>query len=167
MTLQANKSDIGARQHSRIGRAVRLMTRLAAFKAHRGMLESEWTALVAVTAEASRLISGKSLEHGGPDAAVGIVAVDAAHVAFGKLVMERTLELGPLVQVAACAQLVRGFGFTNHQRLTLMHFMASGTGNLIPGVAALEPADLRGLVQMTGQTDFVGGRGDQVRRVAD
>jgi hypothetical protein len=69
--------------------------------------------------------------------------------------------------MAACAQLVRGFSFPNHQRFTLMHFMAGGAGNLIPGVAAFETADLGGLVQVAGQTDFVGGRGGQVRRVAD
>ena len=97
VALQADKSDIGARQHSRIGRAVRLMTRLAAFKAHRGMLEGERAALIAVAFEATRLVGGEALQHCRADAAVRIVAVHAGHVAFGKLVMKRPLELGPLV----------------------------------------------------------------------
>jgi hypothetical protein len=64
VTLQADKTDIGARQHPRIRRAMRLVTRLAAFKAHRSMLERERTALVAMAFEASRLVGREALQHG-------------------------------------------------------------------------------------------------------
>src|SRR5580692_6106649 len=103
VALQADKSDVGARQHSGIGGAVRLMTRLAAFKAHRSVLEGERAALIAVAFEATRLVGGEALQHYWTNTAVRIVAVHAGHVAFGKLVMKRPLELGPLVEVTACA----------------------------------------------------------------
>jgi hypothetical protein len=61
--------------------------------------------------------------------------------------------------VAACAQLIRSFGFANHQRLARVHLMAGRTGNLISGMAAFKVADLGRLIQVTVQTDFVGGRG--------
>ena len=95
MALQADEAHVGARQHSRIRRAMRLVTGLAALKAHRRMFERKGTALVAVAFEAPRLIGGEALQHGGTDAAVRIVAVHAAHRAFGKLVMERAAGTGP------------------------------------------------------------------------
>ena len=82
------------------------MARRAAFKAHRRVLESERPALVAVAVEASRLVRGEDLRHRRPDAAVRIVAIDAAHRAFRQLVVIGPLELRPHVEVAARAQLV-------------------------------------------------------------
>jgi hypothetical protein len=61
------------------------------------MFERERTALIAVTFEATRLVPGEALKHYWTDTAVRIVAIHAAHIAFGKLVMKRPLELGPLV----------------------------------------------------------------------
>ncbi len=167
MALQAYKAHVGARQHARIGRAMRLMTRLAAFKAQRRMFEGERPPLVAVTFEAPRIVGCEGLQHRGADAAVRIVAIHAAHVAFGKLVMEGPLELGPLVQVAARAQLVDRVGLPQHQRLALVHFVAGGAGNLVVGVAAFETPYLRGLIQMAGEADFVGRRGRQFRWILD
>ena len=95
VTLQAYETDVGARQHPGIRRAMRLVTRLAAFKAHRSVFEGERSALVAMARETSRLVGRKTLEHRGPDAAVRIVAIHAAHSAFEKFVMKRPLELGP------------------------------------------------------------------------
>jgi len=95
VTLQADKTNIGAYQHPLIRRAMRLVTRLAAFKAHRSMFERERSALIAMARETSRVVGREALEHRRPDAAVGIVAVHAAHGAFGKFVMKRPLELRP------------------------------------------------------------------------
>src|SRR5580704_17028965 len=95
MTLQADKANIGARQHSWIRRSMRLVTRPAAFKAHRCMFEREWTPFVAMTREAPGLIGCEALEHGVPNTAMRIVAVDAAHCSLRELVMEGPLELGP------------------------------------------------------------------------
>jgi hypothetical protein len=88
MAFQANKANVGAFQHPRIRRTMRLMTRLAAFKTHGRMFEGKWTPFIAMALEASRLIRGETLQHRGPDTAVGVVAVYAIHVPFGKLVME-------------------------------------------------------------------------------
>jgi hypothetical protein len=73
------------------------MTRLAALKTHRRMFEREWPALVAVAFEASRVVGGEALEHSGPHTTMRIVAIHAAHVTFGKFVMEGHLELSLLV----------------------------------------------------------------------
>src|SRR5579863_3422525 len=48
MTLQANEAHVGAHQHPRIRRAVRLVTSLAAFKPHRRVFEGKWTSFVAM-----------------------------------------------------------------------------------------------------------------------
>jgi len=95
VALQADETNVGAIEHPRVRGAMRLVTSLAAFKAHRCVFEGEWAALVAVAAEASRLVGREDLEHRGPNAAMGIVAVHAAHVAFRELVMEWPLELRP------------------------------------------------------------------------
>src|SRR5258708_29132206 len=58
MTLQADLLHHRPRQHAWIGRPVRFVARGAAFKTHRGVLEGEWTALVAMALEAARLVVG-------------------------------------------------------------------------------------------------------------
>jgi hypothetical protein len=73
---------------------MRLVTRLAAFKAHGSMFERERSTLIAMARETSRVVRRETLEHRGPDAAVRIVAIHAGHGAFGKFVMKRALELG-------------------------------------------------------------------------
>ena len=140
VTLQAYKTDIGAYQHPRIRRAMRLVTRLAAFKAHRSMFERERSALVAMACEATRLIRRKALEHHGPDAAVRIVAVHTGHGAFWKFVVKRTLELRPDIEMAAPAQLINRRGLARYQRFAGMHFMANRARNLVLGVAAFQAA---------------------------
>src|SRR5580704_5279249 len=92
VTLQAYKTDIGARQHPGIRRAMWLVTRLAAFKTHRSMLERERSTLVAMAREATWVVGRETLEHRGPDAAMGVVAVHAGHGAFWKFVVKRPLE---------------------------------------------------------------------------
>jgi hypothetical protein len=82
---------------------MRLVTRLAAFKAHRSMFERKWTPFVAVAFEAPWLVGREALEHGGPDTTMRIVAIHAAHAAFWESVMERALELRPLVEVTTGA----------------------------------------------------------------
>ena len=103
VAFQADEAHVGARQHSRIRRTMRLVTGLAALKAHRRMLERKWTPFVAMALDASRLIGGEALQHGWPDTAMRIVAVHTAHRAFWEFVMERPLELRPLVEVTAGA----------------------------------------------------------------
>src|ERR1700689_4168767 len=45
--------------------------------------------------------------------------------------------------------------------------MTGRTGNLILRMAALQAADVRRLIQMTTETDLVGRRGCELRRIAD
>jgi len=87
---------------------VQLMTAPAALKAHRGVLERERTALIAVAAETARLIDGEHLRHGWPEAAMWIVAIDAAHRPLRQFVMVRPLKLCPNIGVTTRALLVNG-----------------------------------------------------------
>ena len=146
---------------------MRLMTCLAAFKAQWSVFKRERPTLVAVAFEASRIISSEGLQHSRPDAAMRIVAIHASHVAFGKLVMERPLELGPRIEVATSALLVDRIGLANHHRHARMYFMAGRTRNLIVGVAAFEQADMGRRIQMTVKTDFVSRGRRQLPRILD
>ncbi len=116
MAFQADEANVGSGEHPRVRRAMRLVTCRAAFKPERRMLEGERPALIAMALEAARFIGRETLEHRGPDGAVRIVAVHAGHGTLGNFVMERALELRPLVEMTTRAQFVRGVGLANHQR---------------------------------------------------
>lgn len=77
VALQTNQAHLLPNQHSRIGRAVRLVTRAATLKPHWGMLKRKGTALVPVAIEASQFVGAERLHHRRTDAAVRIVAIDA------------------------------------------------------------------------------------------
>src|SRR5947209_4124197 len=62
MALQAHESHFVARQHPRIGGAVRLVARRAAFQPHRSVLEGERTSLVTMTLETAGLVGIRRLE---------------------------------------------------------------------------------------------------------
>src|SRR5580704_8002654 len=95
MTLQTQQPHLLPDEHARVGRSVGLVTGCTAFKTHRRVLKRERAALISMTLETTGLIGGENLQHGGPDASVGIVAIDAAHHALGQSVMKRLLELCP------------------------------------------------------------------------
>ncbi len=159
MAFQTDKADLGACQHSRIGGAMRFMTRRAALEPHGGVLKRKWPALVAVAFETSGIVGREGLLHGRAGAAMWIVAVHAAHGAFGQFVMERPLKLGPHVQVAGPALVDDCVRLANYERLIArMHFVARSAGNLIPGVTALQMPGLRRLIQMTSEAELIGGR---------
>ena len=130
----------------------------AAFETHRSMLESERSALVAVAAEAVGFVGSEHRSHGWTYAAVRIVAVDAAHGAFGETMMVGLLELCPDILVASGALAVDLARLANHQaiRAVRVNLVAGDTGNRAVGMAALQPSDMRRLVQVAGETDLVG-----------
>src|SRR5579884_202839 len=76
VTLQADKPNLMAYQHPRIGRSVRLMARRAAFETHWWMLECERSTLVAVTREAARIVSAEIPQRCISDAPVRVVTID-------------------------------------------------------------------------------------------
>ena len=97
VALQAHEANLGAREHPGVGRAMRFVAGCTALKTHRRMFEREWTPFVAVAAETARLVGREGLLHGGPDAAMRIVAIHTAHGAFREFVMKRPLKQGPLI----------------------------------------------------------------------
>lgn len=167
MALQALKAYVGARQHSWIGRTMRLVARRAAFKTHGRMFERKGSALIAVAGKTTGLVGREILDHRGPDSAVRIVAIHAAHAAFRKLVVKRTLELRPDIQMTTAALRVDGIGLACYQSggIVGVHLMAGRTRNLVLGVAAFQASDVCRLIQMTGETDFVGGRRGELSRI--
>jgi hypothetical protein len=169
VTLQANIADVLPRQHSRIRGAVRLMARRAALETHGPVFERERTALVSVAVEATRLVGSERLGHHVADTSVRIVTIDAAHRALGQLMMIRSLELRPHAHVTTCALLVDRGGRASHQAVpsVRMNLVATCASHLIPGVTALQTANLGGCVQVTGQTQLVRRLGRQIQGIGD
>ena len=69
--------------------------RRAAFQLHRGVLEDEGAALIAVAIDAARLVGLDGLDLARQEAAVRIVAIDAGHGAFRQPVLVGPLEARP------------------------------------------------------------------------
>jgi len=145
------------------------MTAPAPFKAHRGVLECKGAALVAMAIEATRLIGGKYLSHGRPEAAMRVMAVDAGHRALGQFVMVGPLKLRPNIGVTTLAQLVNRCRYADDQfpRPIPMNFVAGGTRDRIFGVTALEASYLCWLIQVTRQANSIGRCGGELCRVPD
>ena len=138
MTLEADVLYRLPREHSGVGRTMRLVTSRATFKAHRRVLKCEWTALVAVAIETAGLVRGKGLGHKRPKGPVRIVAIEAGHGPFRKPVVIGLLELGPDIEVTARALLVNCCPW-KYQSIcgVRMDLVAGGAGNRVFGVATL------------------------------
>jgi hypothetical protein len=98
-----------------------------------------------------------------------VVAIHAGHGAFGQAVLVRPLELGPNRRMAACAQLVDRRHFSGDEPVgaVAVDGVAGGTTHLVLGMAALDAADVGGLIQMALQAVAIGLSGRQVGRVND
>ena len=103
MALQAYVAHLRARQHPRIGRAVRLVAGAAAFQPHRSMLEDKRPALVAMALHAARFVSEGCFHAVRAERAVRIVAVHARHGAFRQAMLVGTVEGRPLRKMASGA----------------------------------------------------------------
>ena len=169
MAFQADVAHLCSREHARIDRAVRFVARGASFEANGCVIEGEGAALFAVAGEASRLVGGEGLLRGGTNAAVWIVAIDAAHCAFGQLVMIRFLKLRPNVEMTAGAQRVDGLGAARHEphRAVGMNLMARRACHLILRVTASQPPYVRGLVEVAIHADLVRLRGRELGGLAN
>jgi hypothetical protein len=169
MALETNQPHFLPDQHPRIGRPVRLVTGRATFESYRSVFEGKRTALVAVAAEATSFIGREDLHHAGPEASVGIVAIYAGHGAFRQPVLVRLLKLAPDIGMTAGALSVDRGSFTCDQaeRPVGMNLVAGRARNLILGVAALQTAHVRRLIQVTGQADSVRSHSCQLRGITD
>ena len=103
MTLEANESYVRAGKHARVLRSVRLMTRPAAFKPHRGVFEGERPAFVGMTTEAARFGARGRPRRTRLRAPVRIVAIDTGHRPFRDPVLEGLLELASDARVTGRA----------------------------------------------------------------
>ena len=59
MTFETDEADFGSRQHLRIGRPMRLVTRLAPFGSHRRMFIREWSTQIRMTGKAAGFVCGE------------------------------------------------------------------------------------------------------------
>ena len=114
-------------------------------------------------------LAAERLRHRRSHAAVRIMAIDAAHRPLGNCVVERLLELCRHRQMAAFALFVDRFRFAHHQyvRSGRVNRMARSASHLISGMAALQSANLRRLIHVTGQANSIDRRGAQLSRVAN
>src|SRR5262249_23490056 len=136
---------------------------------HGCVLENEWPAFIAMARKTRRLISVDGLDATRQYSAVWIVAIHARHRAFRQTVTKRPLEAGPYVRMASGALRVHFGSPPAHESgsVRLMHGMACNTAHLIFHMAALNAPAVSGLIQVTGETDAIGGRRFQLARVAD
>lgn len=144
VALKALKADFRAGEHAWVTGAMGLMASGAAFHAHGSVFECEGTALIAVTFQAARFVGGDIAQSGVDEAAVGVVAIDAIDAALLEAVAVGFLELshGSNVAGAAVGDVLFGLGLVNG--------VATGAGDLVPGVAAADGANAGRLVQMAG-----------------
>ena len=98
-----------------------------------------------------------------------IVAVYARHGALRQLVGELALEAGPNILVAGGAQLIdiRRLAGYHPVRTIGVNRVAPYARHLVLRVTAVEAAHMRGLIKMAGETELVGFRRFEFRRVAD
>ena len=146
---------------------MRLMTGLAAFKSHRSMFEGKRPAFVAMAFETSRLIGREALDA----SPAGCCRADCGNPRSSCRLREacdgRAAGIGPTRLSGSWRTACCCVGLADHQRFARMHFVAGCAGDLVVCVAAFQPAHLRGLIQMAGETDFVGRRGSELRRILD
>src|ERR1700680_5317730 len=137
---------------------MRHVAALAAFLTHRSMLESERTALVAVTVEAAGFIGVRHAHQAGFEAAVRIVAIHALHGILGNPVFERLRERRFHIDVAALALGIDLRRFARHQSLRPagMNRMTRGTRDGVAGMAGFEAARGSRLISMTSETSAIG-----------
>ncbi len=157
VTFQAHEPHFLANEHLWICRPMWHMAALAAFFAHRRMLESEGSALITVALETARLVGTGHPEQARLQAAVWIVAIDARHGIFGNAMFERLRERGFHIDMAAFALGIDRGGLTGNRSIGTMRVdrVALHTANGVPGVTGFEASRNRWLVAMTSHTGAI------------
>ena len=89
MAFQAEQVLLGAHEHLRIHRAVRLMTAHASLQAHDGMLEGKGAALIRMALGTRDFVATRCLHLPGIQPSVGCVAIDAMDCTFLQAMPER------------------------------------------------------------------------------
>ncbi len=100
MAFETYQPDLMPDQHAWIRRAVRLVTTHAPLELYRGMLKGKGAAKVCVATEAAIVVCVHRLKGTRQESAMGIMAIDAGHSAFRKLMAEGLLKTGPLADMA-------------------------------------------------------------------
>src|ERR1051325_9964041 len=133
------------------------------------MFEGEWAALVPMTTEAGGIVRIEHPAHRRTRAAVGIVAIDAAHRPFRQTVMIGLLELCPDVLMTPCALSVdlRRLSYNEPIRTIRVNLVARDARYGTVSVTALQASDVRGLIEMALETGLVGGRRGQLGGIMD
>lgn len=148
---------------------MRFVAAFAAFESHGRMFEGERAAFISVALEAAGVITRESLGQGGAAAAMGIVAINAAHRSFGQLVMIGFLKLRPDVHVTAGAEFVDRPGIFYHQTHwpVGVDFVAGNAGDLVFYVAALNSSGVLGAARVAGEASLVRQSCRHFRRIPD
>jgi hypothetical protein len=141
----------------------------AAFEAQRRMLECKRSALIAVTREASRLISADIPQRGVSDAPVRIVTVHARHGRFRQTVAEWLTKLRHDAGVTTRALLIDVSDAPGEQLCAAigMNLVTSRARHLIFRMTALETSRVRGRLQMARKAASAARRGGSARGIYD
>src|SRR5579872_554350 len=95
VTLQTDEANLVARQHTGIGRAVRLVAGRTPFKTYRGVLKNERPALIAMALKAAWLVSKRGAHRLLTETGMRIMTIGARHGAFRQTMFIGFLERSP------------------------------------------------------------------------
>ena len=157
----------GRRSSLRVHGAVRIVTGLAAFDAHRRMLEYERSALIDVALEAGLLVRDRLVHHaralshapGGRRSAVRIVAVGALHEAFIHAVLGGHVELRADGGMAGVAHLVLLLCQQIFGRRRVVDGVATGARDIVQGVLGAANVGAVQVARVTFETIVEDGLG--------
>lgn len=104
VALQAEDIEVAGLEKMWIGGAVRRMTRFAAFRLDRLVLENEGSLLVGVARKANGIPRCSRPKLLPDEASMGVMTIRALHQAFLHTMVERHIKLCFLVQMAGVAE---------------------------------------------------------------
>jgi len=110
MALQADEAHLGAREHPRVGRAMRLMAAPASLEFHRRMFEDEGPRLVGMAAKANLILRCGRAKLACQKTAMRVMTVAAGHQTFIDAMVDGFGKLGLNLKMTAVAEHRLGHG---------------------------------------------------------
>jgi len=129
VALQAQLAHVAAREHSRIGRAVRFVAGGTLLYSYGRMLEWKWAALIAVAFGTAYIVTAGDAYQRCRLAAVRLVTVDAMHRSLREFMSKRPLEARPHRRMASGTLRIAGT-----PDISRVNAMAAVAGDSVPRV---------------------------------
>jgi hypothetical protein len=138
MALQTEQVHIAHPKHVNVRASVRNMARRAPLNLHWLVLEDKWPLLVGMAAKANRILRRCMPHLFRQNRSVDVVTVATVNQPLINAVVERHLELRPLLQMAGIAKLRLGF---YQQELSSFRVVRRVTGNAANAILGVHRVD--------------------------